>query len=561
MKNLLMRSLALSLGFLATSVRAEDTNWQSVPAMTSNPASSSSVTSMGNPTAVDSAARQALGTAKKPAVTMGKPVVSMAKPIPLPASSDSVKMVSYDQSNPNQNIIRAQSPDISPSIQMPSGNKVANKPTLVSTWVNNSALNSPAPISGPGIISTKPAPTTAAASPGNLLVPSTVVASPLISNATIVGGDCTVNTCEVGGIVDGNCGCACPSYRFYGSAEYLLWWVKGSPVPPLLTTSTGNDGARSGAIGLPGTSVVYGGNSLVSDPRSGARFMAGYWFDDQRIFGFELGGFFLNSETSKFSTISGGSPSLYRPLYNTSTGQSGVEIVATNFPAQLYNVSGGFSSTLKSSFWGGEANLRSNFLCSQNFTIDGLLGFKTLGLNEDLILRESPTFINGSGTQIQDQFKTGNNFYGSQIGVIAEGRYNRWFFEGRAKVGFGVTEQTVQINGGTMALSPGSPSVYYPAGIYAGSTNIGRYNREVFGVVPDIGASVGYQVTDHMRVFVGYDFIYWSNVLRPGQQIDQTINPNLVPGGPGGGPNRPGFNFQSSDFWAQGIKIGMEFRY
>jgi len=26
---------------------------------------------------------------------------------------------------------------------------------------------------------------------------------------------------------------------------------------------------------------------------------------------------------------------------------------------------------------------------------------------------------------------------------------------------------------------------------------------------------LGYDVTDHVRVFVGYDFLYWSNVVRP----------------------------------------------
>ena len=45
-----------------------------------------------------------------------------------------------------------------------------------------------------------------------------------------------------------------------------------------------------------------------------------------------------------------------------------------------------------------------------------------------------------------------------------------------------------------------------------------------------------YDVTQHVRGVVGYDFLYMSNVLRPGAQIDRNINPtqNFVLGGTGG---------------------------
>jgi hypothetical protein len=293
--------------------------------------------------------------------------------------------------------------------------------------------------------------------------------------------------------------------------------------------------------------------------------MAGYWFDDDRLLGFEVGGFFLNTQSTTYSLLSNGNAPLYRPLFNTSTGLSGVEIVANSLvPSQMPNglsTAGGFSSTLKSSFWGAEGNLRSCLLCGDNYFIDGLLGFKTLALDEGLTLRESPTLSNGLGFLVEDQFKTRNQFYGGQVGIVAETRYDRWIFNVQAKLGIGETSQTVVINGSTIVLPPGGGSAAFPAGIYAGASNIGSYHRQVFSVVPDLGASIGYQLTNHIKIFAGYDFIYWTNVLRPGQQIDQVINPNLVPGGPGGGPARPSFAFQNSDFWAQGIKVGVEFRY
>src|SRR5947209_3050516 len=39
--------------------------------------------------------------------------------------------------------------------------------------------------------------------------------------------------------------------RFWGSAEYLLWWIRDSNVPVLLSTGAITD-ARPGALGMPG---------------------------------------------------------------------------------------------------------------------------------------------------------------------------------------------------------------------------------------------------------------------------------------------------------------------
>ena len=46
---------------------------------------------------------------------------------------------------------------------------------------------------------------------------------------------------------------------------------------------------------------------------------------------------------------------------------------------------------------------------------------------------------------------------------------------------------------------------------------------------------VGYRVTDCIRVNVGYNFLYWSEVARPGEHIDRVVN-----------NGRPAFSFRSS---------------
>ena len=49
--------------------------------------------------------------------------------------------------------------------------------------------------------------------------------------------------------------------------------------------------------------------------------------------------------------------------------------------------------------------------------------------------------------------------------------------------------------------------------------------------------------------------------MRPGEQIDRTVNTNQLPPAVGGGPARPMFQNNATDFWAQGVNFGVEFKY
>ena len=90
-------------------------------------------------------------------------------------------------------------------------------------------------------------------------------------------------------------------------------------------------------------------------------------------------------------------------------------------------------------------------------------------------------------------------------------------------------------------------------------------SRDEFTFIPEAGAKVGFHLTNHVSLFVGYTFIYWFDVARPGDQIDRVVNPALVPSnlafGSMVGPNRPAVSFTRTDFWAQGVNIGLEVRY
>jgi hypothetical protein len=101
-----------------------------------------------------------------------------------------------------------------------------------------------------------------------------------------------------------------------------------------------------------------------------------------------------------------------------------------------------------------------------------------------------------------------------------------------------------------------------PGGLFAQPTNIGHHARDRFAVVPEGKVKLGYQITNHWGATIGYSFFLLSDVARPGAQIDRSVNSGLLASpSASGGSLRPQFVFRSSDFWAQGVDIGLEFRY
>ncbi len=93
----------------------------------------------------------------------------------------------------------------------------------------------------------------------------------------------------------------------------------------------------------------------------------------------------------------------------------------------------------------------------------------------------------------------------------------------------------------------------FVGGLLAEPSNIGSFHKDQFSVVPQVDLTLSYHIDQHWRIFGGYDFLYWSSVVRPGQQIDRTLDetqiPNFEPAGtvPSAGQNRPAVLFQRSD--------------
>lgn len=354
-----------------------------------------------------------------------------------------------------------------------------------------------------------------------------------------------------------------PSYgRFYLRAEYLLWWLKRDHVPPLVTTGPAT--IPTGLLGSP-TTTILSSSSLGNDSYSGVRLTAGFWLDDCQSCGIELGGFILGRRDNNHTF---NNPVLARPFFNLNTGMQDSEVAS--FPGVS---TGTISVNNRTNFGGFNTDVRHKLCCSCWYRVDLLAGFRYLNLDEQLTITEqgvdtnSPLLqpaLRGATFVNIDSFHARNQFYGGEVGLEAEFRRGNFFVDVRGKIALGDTQETLEINGIQRVAGPAGVFVAR-GGLLAEPSNIGRYTRDSFSVVPEVGLDVGYQVTDNFRVFVGYSFLYWSRVLRPGQQIDTAIDVSQIPFGPGGvaptGLNRPAALLKQTDFWAQGINVGAEFRY
>src|SRR5262249_26986363 len=95
--------------------------------------------------------------------------------------------------------------------------------------------------------------------------------------------------------------------HLYVKGEDLLWGRKGDHVPPLVTTSAPQD---FGFLGAPTTQVLFGGNSINTNARNGARFTVGFWLDQWCDQALEVGGFFLTGGAARFTASSADHPVL-----------------------------------------------------------------------------------------------------------------------------------------------------------------------------------------------------------------------------------------------------------
>lgn len=348
----------------------------------------------------------------------------------------------------------------------------------------------------------------------------------------------------------------------WGSSEILVWWAKGHPVPVLAT----------GGRNSPTESVLLGGSGPDNQDIAGYRVRQGYSLDHGDRVGFEGSYFFVGTRTvSDFATnvTRPRSALVGLPYTNAITGEPDVLTIAR--PGQMDALVNLFTTTR---IQGAEANLIGNLFARPGAKIHAIAGYRFLQVNEGLHLRtrwmQRPTPESGFYQTLGmtgDQFDGRNEFHGGQIGLIGDFHRGPFYVEVTGKVAFGTNYQVVNVSGETHLITASLVPLYrsYLGGVYSQPTNIGRATQSVFAVVPEASFKVGLKYGEANRFYIGYNFLYLDTAVRPGDQIDRTINPTLIssinPGGAFVGPDRPQLGITTTNFWVQGLLIGFEHRF
>jgi hypothetical protein len=353
--------------------------------------------------------------------------------------------------------------------------------------------------------------------------------------------------------------------RVYLRADYLMWWFKQAHLPTLLTTGPDEPpDVGTGVLGMPGTHVLFGGDA-GGGLRSGARLTVGAWCDDECQTGVEASGFFIGQRSFRSLAGSDEFPVISRPFFSLNAGaESAQEATRPGISTGSVSVGG------PSSLWGAEIDLRCNLCETCTSRLDFLVGPRYLQLDEGLDIHESLLGQAGAGAfagshiDVVDRFDTRTQFYGAQAGLDYRLSRGAWSLDLLGKVALGDSHEVVTINGSQRVVSPTGAVTTFNGGLLALPSNSGQFTRDRFAVVPEGSVNLAWQATDWCRLVVGYNFLYWSSVARPGDQIDRVIDVTQIPNGPPAtstGMARPAAVVRGTDFWAQGVSFGVEFRY
>jgi hypothetical protein len=367
--------------------------------------------------------------------------------------------------------------------------------------------------------------------------------------------------------------------RGWLQGELLLWWIKSGPNPTPLATNGNLADAAPGAFGEPGTTAVFlGGQNLNYDLAAGMRFSGGYWFGEGACWGIDGSIFFLGDQTvhQGISSDDGGNPGIYRPVNDVNFGETSLFVAVPGM------ASGAMFVSSRSQLWGADLNGLYRVVQRDSWNFIVLGGFKFASLQETLNINTFtvdfagvlPDPFNagaaepaGSALAVFDSFRTQNSFYGGQVGFQTSWAFApRWYLSARVQAALGETHQSIQISGATIQEQPSGAVSAAPAGVLATASNSGHFTHDVFSVLPEGQLKVGYQFSRYLSGFVGYNVLYWSNVVRPGSLVSRTVD---LQGIPTSGVYNPAISttapapptFMQSGFWAQGVNLGLLFSY
>ena len=337
--------------------------------------------------------------------------------------------------------------------------------------------------------------------------------------------------------------------------DLLFWFPKAQPLPPLLTVSPTNSVP---VLGGPQTAILLGTRSIDTPTSAGGRFTWGWSHGCDNEIGWEVTYFFTGTRSAE-AAFNGTNRNLFyaRPLIDARTGNEFA------FPVSSPGLPGQFRAVSQNRMTGWEVNGVASLVRTENGYLNALAGYRFFLNHEGVRLEQRTTLSPTLSANAADQIDGHTRFHGGQIGLEGAMDWNQFFVGAVGKVAFGRSFEVVKIGGQTnfVTAAGGLP---VQGGVLSFGSNTGRETNSAFAVLPEGQLNVGYRFRDRSKFFIGYNILYLSDAVRPGDQIDRSVSLNSIPflsnGFPGNG-TRPELAIKRTDFWVQGITIGLDYKY
>lgn len=367
------------------------------------------------------------------------------------------------------------------------------------------------------------------------------------------------------------CGPGCRSLDMWGNVEFLLWWAKGTSLPPLVGTSDDSATIRDDAsvVGRNSFRSLFGGGLEGSEVQTGGRVTLGLWLDPQHTVGW--GGRFmaLTGDDSNFAATSTGDQGtqiLGRPFFNALSNDEDALLIAYFDEVQGDPIAGGsVNASFSNSFLSAETFFRIMMNYDGRKRTDLIAGYHFMRIDdgvhvESTTVSRDPLSIVPVGTQfdITDDFRAKNQFHGGMMGLMSTMQNGQWSIDSTFKMSVGNMRQQLELFGETQidgVVQPGGGLLVQPTNATPAVTQ-----RDKLCFIPELSLALAYHPTETLSFSVGYNIIWVSDMITSGDQIDRRVNLSQV-SGPLVGPALPEPRFNDSDYWLQGINFTMNYDF
>jgi hypothetical protein len=364
-------------------------------------------------------------------------------------------------------------------------------------------------------------------------------------------------------------------------------WNVGQPklAAIVATSSTKADPLlNNGTLGQGNTTVLLGSGSYSYGDIQGGRVTLG--LATGCLPPIEFSGFWaVKPDNTLLAVASNGSvnsPVLARPFLapnlQSINGLGQESILSAGFPGRF---AGSITVDSSASLWGFEINGFLNLGESDCAGLDFLLGYRYANFGESLSIANSlqpvanatipfpaisPVgFGQGFQSVVTDSFKTINQFNGANLGLRSSVYFSKFTATLDLKLALGATSERLEITGQSQLFSPASfarGAQTVPGGLLAVASNSGDTSHNAFSVIPEANFNIGFNITRCVKLFATYNIFYWDKVVRPGDQLNSVVDSRQVPASANYNPNVqatvPGVPFAISNFWGQGVSLGVE---